>query len=331
MLALLILVLLICVLFISLVPSNASAEVKSETIPIEQYDDFYFSLQLKDGDQISWDWSASLTEKYGNNLVEFSIVDGATSEYLVMVSGKSSDKGSAMVWGSSTYVLIWENGDGDVDLTYSITYEPYTYEDPKDEEIDALKTEIFILEIEKYILELDYMLLEYELNETYDELSTARYELNQTEIELNSTQNELNETEDLLLLEEYLNQMYLEEILRLQDQLSSMYGQLIELQKNHTALETQLSEEKENSAQLDSDLSDAKSDPTKLFLGVFLGVLFAILVGFVVLIVGQNQKMLSLEINMAGEEEERKPQKKRTNKSAKATKKKSNRKKGRRK
>jgi hypothetical protein len=108
--------LMVALLFLSIIPVNASAEPKSEIVTLSH--EFSFSLQLKANERVYWDWSTT-------ELIDFTIYDDDRSNYLVMVDNAASDKGNAMVKKEGTYVFEWEeNVDGDLKLMYTVTYEP---------------------------------------------------------------------------------------------------------------------------------------------------------------------------------------------------------------
>ena len=122
MLGLLLGVLLLAVI----IPMNASAAVKSETIKVDDSTGFRLSLQLKGGEKVHWEWVSTPEETGDDPTTDFSITD-EDGEEVVVVNGKTSDDGSALIDISDTYFFTWEVED-DVMLTYTITYEPLSDE-----------------------------------------------------------------------------------------------------------------------------------------------------------------------------------------------------------
>lgn len=152
--ALVLILVSISVLFIF---SNASAAVKSETISVNSYDDFSFTLQLNGGDTVYWEWSVSSDSTWADLIVDFTIKD-PDNECVVIISGKSSDKGNAVIDESNTYVFTWDLQDY-LTLAYTITYEPYNPVDPKDTEISDLESQVEQLQEDNTNLESGNALL----------------------------------------------------------------------------------------------------------------------------------------------------------------------------
>ena len=109
-----------------IIPTNASAAVKSETIKVDDSIGFSFSLQLKGDEKVHWEWSAEPEETGDDPTTDFSITD-EDDDSVAFVTGKTSDSGSVIVEYDGTFYFSWEPED-DVMLSYTITYEPMTDE-----------------------------------------------------------------------------------------------------------------------------------------------------------------------------------------------------------
>jgi hypothetical protein len=106
------------------VPMNAAATVKSETIKVDDSTGFSFSLQLKEDELVFWEWDSTPEETGDDATTDFQIEDDEGDE-VVVVNGKTSDTGSALIENGGTHYFIWEVED-DVMLQYTITYESMT-------------------------------------------------------------------------------------------------------------------------------------------------------------------------------------------------------------
>ena len=104
------------------VPTTATADVKSETLKVDDSTGFSFSLQLKEGETVFWEWEATPEETGDDATTDFMIYDEDDDE-VARVVGKTSDEGEVLIDDEGTYFFSWEPED-DIMLAYTITYEP---------------------------------------------------------------------------------------------------------------------------------------------------------------------------------------------------------------
>ena len=115
--------LLFAILAVTMVSAVASALVKSETVSVNADDTMKFDMQLKGGQRVYWDWTAT-AENRSNIDIDFYII-GPSGDVVSSVQGKASDEGNVYITQGDTYTFKWDNSGDSITLSYTITYEPY--------------------------------------------------------------------------------------------------------------------------------------------------------------------------------------------------------------
>lgn len=115
--------LLFAIIAVTMVSTYAAALVKSETVGIQADDTMKFDLQLKGGERVYWEWTAT-AEGTAAVAIDFYILNDYGT-VISSVQGKPSDEGNALISTRGTYTFKWDNAGSAIDLAYTITYEPY--------------------------------------------------------------------------------------------------------------------------------------------------------------------------------------------------------------
>jgi hypothetical protein len=119
--------LIFAIIAVSMLAAVASALVKSETVSVRSDDTMKFDLQLKGGERVYWEWTATAEGTAAVDIDFYVINDYGT--VVSSVQGKASDEGNALIRTSGTYTIKWDNTGSAIDLAYTITYEPYDQSD----------------------------------------------------------------------------------------------------------------------------------------------------------------------------------------------------------